>query len=107
MRSGCGSSSMSHRLSSDSPVAAPAEHHAVTRSPGPESLWGGFGATVKDTLAQGTGHGGGEEEIAGETGTGENCPVYGGEGPWLVLSKVAAVAGRWRHPPFLPPPRNR
>ena len=47
------------------------------------------------------------EEIADEAGTGEMHPVHGGEGPWLVLSKVAAVAGRWRHPPFLPPPRNR
>jgi len=32
--------------------------------------WSGFGATLKDTLAQGTGHGGGEEEIAAEAALG-------------------------------------
>jgi len=57
---------MSHRLFSGSPVATPAAHQAVTRSPVPETLWGGFGATLKDTLGQGTGHGGEGEEKAGD-----------------------------------------
>jgi len=31
----------------------------------PETPWGGFGATLKDTLAQWTGHGGDGEEMTG------------------------------------------
>jgi hypothetical protein len=56
MRSGCGFSSMSHRLSSGSPVATPAAH-SDKRPPLNDSIpMSGFGATLKDTLGQGTGH---------------------------------------------------
>jgi len=48
---------MSHRPFSGSPVAAPAEHSDKRPTLNDYIPRGGFGATLKDTLAQGTGHG--------------------------------------------------
>jgi hypothetical protein len=60
---------MSHRPFFGSPVAAPAARSDKRPTLNDGLPWGGFGATVKDTLAQGTGHGGEGEEMAGGLGS--------------------------------------